>query len=426
MNLGTGELVLLSEQRLRVDDLAWHLVELYCVKDRVSLVIDKHYEMTGQITGGMHNLHFQCGIYIAGRGGLDVSYLDGQLPNFCGCVEDMVFNQGEILSSLRSYAGFKKVYEVSLGCSDEFFAGEDEAISFFSSRSYVTFPEWKVQGDRLLEFALQTGTQQALLLFQSGREGDFVALEIVKVFLKAHVGRNRSDTQLSSFRLVSDNQWHDIQLRFTERYLGLMVDEQIVRTNLPLQSKLFVSAGPLFVGGLDRHKREEVKKLGLASVPGKFAGGISFKGCLRGLEANSEKRALKDAFVSKDTSAGCKMKGSDNGNPSATTMEKLLLAEVPLSTADSEVGKASLQDVSSYFLVLNNLEVQEGGQALLEQRHMKVDVELKDLGIHQSQILFKIKEMPVHGFLRRCFPRARTGESFHSVGFGARGRLVSP
>ena len=31
---------------------------------------------------------------------------------------------------------------------------------------------------------------------------------------------------------------------------------------------------------------------------------------------------------------------------------------------------------------------------------MKVDVELKDLGVHQSQILFKIKEMPSHGFLR--------------------------
>uniref|UniRef100_A0A8C6CG16 Laminin G domain-containing protein n=1 Tax=Moschus moschiferus TaxID=68415 RepID=A0A8C6CG16_MOSMO len=356
--------------------------------------------MTGQITGGMHNLHFQHGIYIAGRGGLDVSYLDGQLPNFRGCVEDVVFNQREILSSLRSYPGFKKVYEVSLGCSDGFFAGEDEAINFFSSRSYVTFPEWKVQGDGLLEFALQTGTQQALLLFQSGREGDFVALEIVKGLLKAHVGRNRSDTQLSSFSLVSDNQWHDIQLRFTERYLGLMVDEQRVMTNLPLQSKLFVSAGPFFVGGLDRHKREEVKRLGLASVPGKSAGGISFQGCLRGLKANSEKRALKDAFVSKDISAGCKMKGSGNENPSATTMEKLLLAEVPLSTADSEAGKPSLQDVSSCFLVLNNLEVQEGGQALLEQRHMKVDMELKDLGIHQPQILFKIKEMPVYGFLR--------------------------
>lgn len=74
--------------------------------------------------------------------------------------------------------------------------------------------------------------------------------------------------------------------------------------------------------------------------------------------------------------------------------------QVPVSTADTEADKPSLQGVSSYFLVLNNLEVQEGGQTLLEQRHMKVDMELKDLGIHQSQILFKIKEMPVYGFLR--------------------------
>ncbi|XP_061044927.1 chondroitin sulfate proteoglycan 4-like [Eubalaena glacialis] len=94
------------------------------------------------------------------------------------------------------------------------------------------------------------------------------------------------------------------------------------------------------------------------------------------------------------------MKSGDNKNPSVTTTEKLLQAEVPLSTADPEAGKPILQEASNYFLVLNNLKVQEGGQALLEQRHMKVDVELKDLGVHQSQIRFKIKEMPIHGFLR--------------------------
>lgn len=152
MNLGAGEQVL-SEQRLHMDDLAWHLVELDCVKDTISLVVDKRYETTGQITGGMRNLHFQHGIYIGGHGGLDVPYLDKELPNFRGCVEDVIFNQREILTSLRSYPGFKKVYEVSLGCNDEFFAGEGEAINFFSSRSYVTFPQWRVQGKGLLEFA---------------------------------------------------------------------------------------------------------------------------------------------------------------------------------------------------------------------------------------------------------------------------------
>ncbi|XP_032967168.1 chondroitin sulfate proteoglycan 4-like [Rhinolophus ferrumequinum] len=403
VNLGAGEQVL-SEQRLRMDDLAWHLVELDCVKDTISLVVDKRYETTGQITGGMRNLHFQHGIYIGGHGGLAVPYLDKELPNFRGCVEDVIFNQREILTSLRSYPGFKKVYEVSLGCNDEFFAGEGEAINFFSSRSYVTFPQWRVQGKGLLEFALQTGTEQALLVFQSGREGDFVALEIVKSILRAHVGRNKSNTQLSSFGFVSDNKWHVIRLRFTESYLDLMVDEQGVRMLLPLQIKPFVSEGPLFVGGLDNHKREEIKRLELPSVHRKSARGISFKGCLKGLVTNSEKRALKDALVSKDISAGCKMKNSDTENPSITTIENLLQSEIPLSTAVREVGEPFLQDASSYFLVLNNLEVQEGGQALLEQRHVKVDMEFKDLNLHHSQVLFKIKEMPIHGFLRLDVP----------------------
>nr|XP_012631170.1 chondroitin sulfate proteoglycan 4-like isoform X1 [Microcebus murinus] len=400
VNLGTGEQVLLSEQRLRMDDLVWHLVELSYVKDNISLVIDKHYTTTGQMAGGMNNWNFQHGIYVGGRGSLNVPYLDGELPNFRGCMEDVVFNQREILTSLRSYPGFKKVYEVSLGCSDEFFAGEDEAINFFSSRSYVTLPEWKVQGEGLLEFALQTETQWALLLFQSGREGDFVALEINEGLLKAHVGRGKSKIQLSSFSLVSDNKWHIIQLEFTGRSLDLMVDEQGVRTSLPLQSKPFVSEGPLFVGGLDNRMWEEVKKLQLASVPGKSARGISFKGCLRSLEANSEKRALRDALVSRDISAGCKTESIHNTNPSVTAIENLLQSEVSPSIVIPGAITPFLQDESSSFLVLNNLEVQEGGRALLEQKHIKVNGKFKDVGLHHSQIVFKVDKMPTHGFLQ--------------------------
>nr|XP_051709429.1 chondroitin sulfate proteoglycan 4 isoform X2 [Oryctolagus cuniculus] len=396
VNLGTGEQVLLSEQRLHMDDLVWHFVELYCVKDNISLIIDKHYKTTEQIAGGMPRLSFQHGIYIGGHGGLNVPYIDGEFPNFRGCMEDVIFNQREILKSLRSYPGFKKVYEVSLGCSDEFFAGQDEAINFFSSRSYVTFTEWKVQRKGLLEFALQSGTQQALLLFQSGREGDFVALEIHEGLLKAHVGRGTSKAQLSSSCVVNDNKWHVIQLKFMGRYLDLIVDKQGERTLLPLQSKPFVSEGPLFLGGLDNRMREEAKRLELASVPRKSARGISFKGCLRGLEVNSEKRALRDALVSKDISAGCK----SSINPSLTTVENLLQSEVSCSTGIPETIKPSLQDEISHFLVLSNLEVQEGGRALLEQKHIRLNVEFEDLGLHHSQVLFKIEEMPTHGFFQ--------------------------
>lgn len=49
---------------------------------------------------------------------------------------------------------------------------------------------------------------------------------------------------------------------------------------------------------------------------------------------------------------------------------------------------------------MNSLEVQEDGQTLLEQKHMKVNMEFKELVFNCSQILFTIKEMPIHGFLQ--------------------------
>ncbi|XP_052599261.1 chondroitin sulfate proteoglycan 4-like isoform X1 [Peromyscus californicus insignis] len=398
INLGVGEQILLSEQRLRVDNLVWHSVELDYGKDNVFLVIDKHYETTGQLRRGMHNFTFHHGIYVGGHGGLSVPYLDSKTPNFRGCIEGVVFNQREILTSLRSYPGFKKVYEVSLGCSEEFFAGKNEAISFFSSRSYVAFPEWRVQGEGILRFAVQTETQQAMLLFQSGRGRDFVALEIHEGRLKAHVGRGETETQLSSFTLVSDNKWHVVQLRVTRRHLDLTVDEHGVRAMLPPQSQAFVSEGPLFVGGLDHRMWETGRGLGLVSVPGKSARGISLKGCLRALEANLEKRALRDALVSKDISAGCTSESVHGTNPSVTA-EGLFQPEPSPSTVVPSTG-SPLENQSGSFLVLNKLEVQEGGRALLRQKHINVNVDFMDLGINDSQILFQIQEMPAHGFLQ--------------------------
>ncbi|KAM8812639.1 LOW QUALITY PROTEIN: chondroitin sulfate proteoglycan 4-like [Rhynchonycteris naso] len=392
-NLGADEQTFLSEQCLCVDDLAWHLLELSWVKGNISLVIDECYETTSPIPGGMHSLCFQHGIYVGGHGALNIPCLDRELLNFRRCTEDGALNQRELLESL-SYPGFKKVYEVSLECSGEFFAGEGEAINFFSSRSYVAFPPY-VHGEALLELALQRAMQQALLLFQSGGEGGFVALEIVHGLLQAHLGRREGDAQLSSLSSVSDNQWQGIQLRFSGPHVDLVVDGQGVRTSLPLPRTPFVSKGPLYVGGVDDRKRGAVRRVEFASVPRKSVCGVSFKGCI-GLEANSER---KDALISKDVSARYNMKSRDAKNPSVTATENLLPPKAPLPAVEPAVDQPSLQDAVLPFFVLNDLKVQEGRQASLEQKYVRVNVEFEDLVIHPSQLL-KIKDLPVHGFLQ--------------------------
>ncbi|XP_072461735.1 chondroitin sulfate proteoglycan 4-like [Notamacropus eugenii] len=401
VNLGTGELVLHSQQKSRLDDLAWHVVELHRASDTVTVIIDKLYRTSGIISGKIHGLNIQQRIYVGGSGDLDVPYLDKGHSNFRGCIEEVILNQHDILNSLRSYPGFKKVHEVSLGCSDEFFAGKNEAVNFFSSKSYVAFPEWNTKGEGLWEFTFQTGAGQGLLLYQSGRSGDFVALEIEAGLIKAHVGRNQTKMELPSLSFINDNEWHFVQLEFTRRYFSLLVDEERVTIPLPLHSRAFECKGPLFVGGVDNSARSEIKKLKFTLVSRKSARGGSFKGCLKDLKVNSEKLSLKNALVSKDISAGCNTRSGDISSISVATIEKMTFqTAAPSSSILPERFKSSHQEDSNNFLVLNNLVVQEGGHAPIESKHIRMNLQFKELEIHHSQVLFQIKENALHGDLR--------------------------
>ncbi|NXA86655.1 CSPG4 protein, partial [Melanocharis versteri] len=399
INFGVGERVLHSQQRSQLNDLAWHLVELHHERDNVTLVIDKHDRTSAKMPGILYELNVDYGFYIGGTGKLDVPYLVGALPSFRGCIDAVSFNQLDILMPLRPSPGFRNIHEVSVGCSDEFFAGEEEPISFFSSRSYISFPSWNVDDEGIFEYALQTSATRGLLLYHPGQVGDFLAMEMEDGLIKAYIGKHKSRTHLSSRRSVNDSRWHYIKLKFTAEYLQLTLDEETVKKSLPPHSKLPLLKGSLFVGGVDDSVRSEVIKL--ISVSGKYARGGSFKGCLRNLKANSEKKSLKNVLVTKDISAGCEMQSSFKTNLSLETAVKSPPVKAAPVFAISHGSSISLgKEDKNHLLVLSNLIVLEGGQASLESKHIKVNLDFKKLGINQSEILFYIKEPPSHGYLK--------------------------
>ncbi|NXE41289.1 CSPG4 protein, partial [Ptilorrhoa leucosticta] len=399
INFGVGERVLHSQQRSQLNDLAWHLVELHHEQDNVTLVIDKHDRASAKMPGILYELNIDYGFYIGGTGKLDVPYLLGALPSFRGCIDDVSFNQLDILMPLRPYPGFKNVHEVSVGCSDEFFAGEEEPISFFSSRSYISFPSWNVDDKGIFEYTLQTSAARGLLLYHPGQAGDFIAVEMEDGLIKAYVGKHNSRTHVSSRRSVSDGHWHYIKLKFTAEYLQLTLDEETVKKALPPPSKLPLLKGSLFVGGVDDNTRSEVIKL--ISVSGKYTRGGSFKGCLRNLKVNSEKKSLKNVLVTKDISAGCEMQSAFNSSLSLeTAVKNPPVKAAPLFAISHESSISLGKEDKSHLLVLSNLIVLEGGEASLESKHIKVNLDFQKLGIHQSQILFNINEPPSHGHLK--------------------------
>uniref|UniRef100_A0A8V0YJG1 Laminin G domain-containing protein n=1 Tax=Gallus gallus TaxID=9031 RepID=A0A8V0YJG1_CHICK len=400
INFGMGERILRSWQRSHLNDLAWHLVELHHEHDNVTLIIDKNDRTTAKMPGFLYELNIDHGFYLGGTGELDVPYLVGGLPSFRGCIADVLFNQLDILMPLRS-SGFKKVHETSVGCSDEFFAGEDEPISFFSSRSYVSFPLWNVDGEGILEFALQTSAARGLLLYHPGQEGDFIAMDVEDGLIKAYIGKQKNRTHLSSHKSVNDSQWHYIKLKFTAEYLQLTLDKETVKKSFPPQNKLPLLKGSLFVGGVDDSKRSEVIKLELTSMSGKYARGRSFKGCLRDLKVNSEKKSLKNVEVTKDISPGCETENVFNTNLSLEMAIKYPTVKASPTLAISPENSVSLgQEDKNHLLVLSNLIVQEGGQASLESKHIQVNLDFQKLGINLSQVLFEIKEPPSYGNLK--------------------------
>lgn len=401
-----GERILRSWQKSHLNDLAWHLVELHHERDNVTLLIDKNDRTTAKMPGFIYELNIDHGFYLGGTTELDVPYLAGGLPSFRGCIDDVLFNQLNILMPLRS-SSFKKVHEVSMGCSDEFFAGEDEPISFFSSRSYVSFPLWNVDGEGILEFALQTSAARGLLLYHPGQEGDFIAMEVEDGLIKAYFEKHKSRTHLSSLRSVNDSHWHYIKLKFTAEYLQLTLDKETVKKSFPPQNELLLLNGSLFVGGVDDSKRSEVIKLGLTSMSGmsgasgKHGRGRSFKGCLRDLKVNSEKKSLKNVQVTKDISAGCETENAFNTNLSLEMAVKYPTVKAAPTLALSPEDFVSLgKEDENHFLVLSNLLVQEGGKASLESKHIQVNLDFQKLGINLSQILFEIKEPPSRGNLK--------------------------
>ncbi|XP_062873556.1 chondroitin sulfate proteoglycan 4 [Trichomycterus rosablanca] len=404
LDISSGEQILHSDSGNPLNDLAWHTVDLIHEGHDVSLTLDKHFHTSETLPGPKQELVITDGLYVGGTGGLDKLYLPNGLSGFRGCLDDVTFNQHNLLSSLRPYPGLKSVHEVSLGCSPQFLANEDDAVSFFSSRAYVSLPGWSAQTEWTLECAVHTASREGIVMYNSARQGDFVAVEIREGFMVAVVGKDGVHTEVRSLTLISDKKWHYVKLYFTAKSLQLSVDKDTVRASIGSRSKSLQLKGSLFLGGVDDATRTDVKNAGLSSVSGKRIKGGSFKGCFRDIKVGGIKTGLPNAVVTKDVSVGCE---SDEEPEIFTTISPTTLPRTfsgpvtaipPVDTSTLEKGLVKKHGQN--FLHLRNLVVQEGGRASLESKHIKVNLDFKKLGIRQSQIVFRIREQPVHGQLR--------------------------
>uniref|UniRef100_A0A8C4FEP2 Chondroitin sulfate proteoglycan 4ba n=1 Tax=Dicentrarchus labrax TaxID=13489 RepID=A0A8C4FEP2_DICLA len=397
-------MLLQSEQGTQLNDLAWHSVEVHHVQHNITLTVDKNSHTSVKMSGSHHDLHILDGLYVGGSGGLDRLYLPRDPISFRGCMDEVVFNEHDLLSSLRPYTGFKNVHEVSLGCSPQFFATEEDPISFFSSRAYVSLPTWNAQQEVVFECVVHTSAKEGIILYNSARDGGFMAVEIQEGLPVAIIGKGGTKTELRSLTFINDRKWHSVKLHFSSKSLELSVDGEMVKSSIGSRSKGLQFKGFLFVGGIDDSTRAEVRKVGLVSVSGKRVRGGSFKGCLKNIEVNGVKTGLSNAVVTKDISVGCEPEKepepSTTVSPTSAPASIFHLVTPTPSLHMSTLARGLDKRYGSNFMQLKNLVVPEGSRASLEAKHIKVILDFKKLGIRQSQIMFRIQEQPIHGQIR--------------------------
>ncbi|KAJ3605282.1 hypothetical protein NHX12_027332 [Muraenolepis orangiensis] len=359
VDLGSGERTLQSPGGLHLSDMAWHRVELTHLLHKVSLTLDRRSQTSVTLPGGGDPglRSIRRGVFVGGT-----PREEQQLPlvrssmGFRGCMEEVVFNKHHLLAGLRSDPGSRTVTRVSLGCSPQFWATEDDPVGFLGSRSFLLLPPWEVAQEGVLECQLRASAEvrDGTVLYSSALRGGFVSVEIRDARLVATVagesGGGRTEVR-SVTRLQGDqNAWYP-------------------------------PTGSLYLGGLDE-----------SGALGSSMSGASFGGCLRDVRVNGRRSGLPHASVTRDVSAGCG--GRDQTAPDLPEhLRSDADAEQPMSLSGGRGGRRN----SSSFLSLDWLEVEEGGRVPLQPKHIQVNLDFRSLDINPSQLMFRIEEPPVHG-----------------------------
>lgn len=419
LDLGSGQHSLRSEKGVHLGDLAWHSVELSHHLHNITMSVDRRSLCSLRMPGPDVELSIQS-VFVGGSEGLQQSRPLSVSSGFRGCVDQVVFNQHNLMPSLRPSSGTKSIHEVSLGCSSQFSATEEDAVGFLSSKAFVALRPWGVPQEGVFECEMRPSAtaDDGVILFTSDKHAGFVAIEIRDGHVVATVVDGKGNTtELCSLTYVHGNDtWHNIQLHLLHGSVQLKVGQELIKAHLSAELR-FHPRGSLLLGGLNEEARGEASRAGLTS-----AAGGSFRGCLRGIRLNGRRTGLPHAAVTKEISVGCQTSPLLDPQSNTDTTEA---PEVDISATLPHGSKGNMN-----FLSLRPLEVAEGGRAPLEPRHIKVglvspagppgdgkpavihwfqsfiygplqvNLDFQKLDLHPSQLKFRVEGQPVSGELR--------------------------
>lgn len=406
MNMGNDEVTLSSSQGVQLNNLLEHKVSLTLQDGKLTMTIDELFSTYVPVEDDEELLNIDMGIWLGGTGDLDTPYLNNAIPPFRGCMTEVKFesHQFDILSAV-----YKDCRHTKDSCSTEFEAVDGEAISFSTPDSFVSFPTWSGASGapRALEFLMKTTIEDALLLFHPGRESDFVAVGVVKGFLKGmlDVGNGLEILENTQVQL-DDDQWHRVKVEVSPDSFVINVDSQ--SSSLPLDSSQQLDlVGNLYLGGIQGRMKDVFRESGSLSQVEEEMTAESFIGCLGEIKVNQKDRSLQDALITKDIHVKCEGEDYDYSSYYET--------DLPTTSPPVQIKYADLDIIDQHcyptddtpeiyrnvtkLLDVTILLVPEGGDALIDINNLLPTFDLSAAGLRESQIIFTLQTDPLYGLV---------------------------
>ncbi|XP_076366546.1 neurexin 1-like [Tachypleus tridentatus] len=300
LNLGDGNKLLHVGNRLNDDQ--WHTLQI--IRRGHNLVVRVDSEtLSGELVGHQMTLEFQD-LHIGAYTPSDLPTYSSQsqnrnVPNFIGHMQKLLFNGDQLFEMARTGQLVNVQVTAKFGKKEEIV---HYPVTFKSKNTFLGISQLKAYSTMNLYFQFKTLEPNGLILYNSGKEQDFIAIELVNGHLDYifNLGDGPKNVRSNTRRTLNDNKWHAVTIgRQSLRQHTLMVDD-MVATVTSMGSNVHLDLdGLLYLGGVRRSMYDNLPKL----VQSKHG----FEGCIASLDMNGEiVNPIADAIIpSTLVSAGC-------------------------------------------------------------------------------------------------------------------------
>ncbi|XP_068083571.1 neurexin 1 [Anabrus simplex] len=310
IRLGDRDKVLTAGQGL--NDNQWHTLRFSRRGASLKLQVDDDSpaRATAEPNLGKQNvLEFRT-MHVGGLFHLEEEIqMTNTVPNFVGSMQQFTFNGLPYFEMARSSGGG---YQQASGTAPQLrvtakFGKRDHQlvhhpVTFKSKHTFVGLPVLKAYSATNIYFQFKTREPSGLIMYNAGREQDFLAVELVNGHLHYifNLGDGAVRVRDNARNSLNDNRWHAVTIgRPSPKQHTLMVDDNFaIVTSLGTNENLDL-AGILYLGG--------VRKDMYQSLPKMIHSRHGYEGCLASLDLNGESpNLLVDAVVpSTQLAVGC-------------------------------------------------------------------------------------------------------------------------